>query len=457
MREKRLNKPVKFDDRQLFLASLVYLLMLITFISVVILSYASVFDSDAVIAVPYVLFLPAVLFFFLRRISLRLWKMLLFFSIAAALPMLILFFRPLSEAIFITSSSFLMALIALSARYKQPDSVKVGFDQFGASMFTHGFLLAISGIPVFDSDLRYYLLVHALLSVCIFFLARQHYIFETTYGHIANSPTQPSAAVRSRHNRVILLLSLFSLLIVPVVVLFPYRVLSDFLLNVLQWIIAGLAFIFMQLRRLNLIPDTDKVEPIPLEQIYEETSDSTFSRVMEIFFDVISVIAVILFLYFSVRVIFRFIITMYRRSKDSPDTRPDDLVVDEIFSIQKKKLRKKRRQYFGEGEEKEVRKKYYHFVRRAIRSGVSVKPSDAPEEIRDAVSAVLGEHFNALSLRYEKYRYGTGNQSVNLSELNIRRDSDREPAPRHRKGSNHRPARPPQNEPTREPKEGNMH
>lgn len=395
MREKPTEKTIKFDRRQLFLASLVYLLMLLTFLSVVVMAYVSVFDSDAVITLPYVLLLPAVLFFFLRRISLRLWKMLLFFSIAAALPLLILLFRPLSEALFITSASFLLAFIALSARYKQTDSVHVGLDQFGASMFVHGFVLAISGLPLFDNQIRYYLLAHALISVCIFFLARQHYIFETAYGHIANSPTQPSAAVRSRHNRVILLLSIFSLMIVPIVVLFPYPLLSDFLLEVIRWIIVGIVFLFYQLRRLNLIPDAEKAEPIPLDQIYEETADSKLARVMEIIFDVISVLAVILFLYLSIRAIFRFIVTMYRRSKERSDTRTNDMVVDEVFSIPKNKRRKKRRLYFGEGEEKEVRKKYYHDVRRAIRHGVSVKPSDAPEEIRDAVLAVLGDPFNA--------------------------------------------------------------
>jgi hypothetical protein len=283
-------------------------------------------------------------------------------------------------------------------------------------MFVHGFFLFVSGLSGFNGSIQYYLLAHTLLSLCVFFMARQHYIFETTYGHIAKSPTQPSAAVRERHNRVILLLSFFSLLIIPIVVLFPYSLLTDILRAAFRLLLETISRIIEFLEKLNFFPETEKVEAIPLETEIVENVNPVLGIILEVVLNLISVAVVILCLYFSIRGAYRFIVTMYRRSRKGVPSSVSEMVIDEVFSIREKSRRSNRAMNFGEGDEKEIRKKYYRTVRRAIRSGAKIESSFSPEEINSAVSENGGVEFDTLSLRYEKYRYGKGGDSVNLSE-----------------------------------------
>jgi len=409
---------IVFDKNSLFVGILLYALLTLAFISVSLLIFSAVFSLKTAVLLPYILVIPAVLFFIVRRISMSLWKMLILFSAISGLLLLTGFFRPVSETIYLFFFTLILAIISLSSRYKSTDSVTVSADQFGASMVVHGTVLAISGLTVYGKDILYFLLAHTLLSVCVFLLARQHYIFETAYGHIAHSPTQPSADVRSRHNRVILLFSLFSVIIVPVVVLFPYDRMADFLRRMIRFVFDVIAFIVEWLSRLHILPELSSEELVPIDflQVSEEPSNSLLGKIVEVFLYVVSVIVVVLFLYFSIRGAYRFIVSMYRRSKGSAGSSDDGTVVDEVFAIRKNRRGSRRRRDFGEGEAREIRIKYYRYVRRAMRSGAVIRSSDSPKEIGEAVSGRVGKDFDALSRFYAKYRYGRGNSSTDRFE-----------------------------------------
>ncbi len=410
------GKSIEYDTAQLFLGALVYALLIVCLISVALVSYATYF-ADGMMFLPYVLLVPAFLFFVFRRVAMPLWTMFILFMIFSAFPLLLLFFRPLSEALFLCFNAFIMAMISISARYKSNDNVKVGLDQLGTTMFIHGFFLIVSGLIDYSGHLKYYLLSHTLLSLCIFFLARQRYVFETTYGHIANSPTQPSAAVRERHNRTIIMLCIFSLMIIPVVILFPYSVLTDLLREGFRLFLKAIFYVYELLKKWNLIPNAEKAEPIPdFKPVTPEDSDPILGVILEVFLNLLSVTVVLAFLLFTIRGAYRFIVMMYRRSSNKADASVDALVIDEVFSIQKKKRRTSRRPDFGEGEEKEIRRKYFQAVRRAIRDGAEIDPSYSPREINKAISGLGEEDFGSLSARYEKFRYGTGSNSISLSE-----------------------------------------
>jgi uncharacterized protein YggT (Ycf19 family) len=202
------------------------------------------------------------------------------------------------------------------------------------------------------------------------------------------------------------------------VIFFPYRLLTDFFRQLLGFLIAAVVIVFELLNRLNLFAKQSPVEPIPIqiEEIPEKPVNPLLEAIIDIIINTISVVVVVLLLFFSIRGAYRFIVTMYRRSKGTTNITENELVVDEVFSIRKKSRKSERKFDFGEGEAKEIRRKYYRFVRRAIRSGAKIKPSDSPEEIRSAVSGRIGKDFDALSLRYAKYRYGSGNRSINLAE-----------------------------------------
>ncbi len=414
-RKRFFAKSIEFDSSQLFLGSLVYFLLVLGLLSVVFMSYSTYFPAG-IIYLPYILIVPAFLFFVLRRVSMPLWMMLVLFSLVSTFPLLLLLFCPISEVIYLCFCAFILAMISISARYKRTDTVKVGVDQLGTSMFIHGFFLLISGLSDYDGSLKYFLLAHTLLSLCVFFLARQHYIFETTYGHISKSPTQPSAAVRERHNRVIFLLCVFSLLIVPIVVLFPYSILTDLLRDALRLLLKAISLLYDFFKKFNLFPEMEKAVETPVEIAPVEDSSSMSGFILEMILNLIALAVVVVFLYFSIRGVYRFIVTMYRRSSKKTDLSVDGLVIDEVFSIRKKDRRSIRRPDFGEGDEKDIRKKYYRSVRRAIRDGAEIDPSFSPEEIRDAVFNKVGNDFDTLSVQYEKYRYGTGGDSVNISE-----------------------------------------
>lgn len=413
-RRRFFAKSIEFDSSQLLLGSLVYLLLVICFVSAVFMSYSSYFP-EGIIYLSYILIVPAFLFFILRRIAMPLWTMMILFFLVSTVPLLLLLFRPISEAIFICFCAFILAMISISARYKKTDTVKVGVDQLGTSMFLHGSFLLLSGFSGFNASLKYFLLAHTLLSLCVFFLARQYYVFETTYGHIAKSPTQPSAAVRERHNRVIFLLCVFSLMIIPIVVLFPYSLLTELFRDGFRLLLKGILLLYEFLKKLNLIPEMEKAVDVPVEAVPAENSNSMSGFILEMILNLIALAVVVVFLYFSIRGVYRFIVTMYRRSSKKTELSIDGLVIDEVFSIRKKDRRSIRRPDFGEGDEKEIRRRYFRSVRRAIRGGVEIEPSFSPGEIRGAVSGKAGSDFNSLSVQYEKYRYGAGSDSVNIS------------------------------------------
>ncbi len=418
MRKSVQGENIIFNRDELLVGALMYLLFTLTFISFSLMVFSFTFLSREAVFLPYILLIPAFLFFLVRRISMKLWKMLFLFFIISAFPLITALFRPFGETVYLYGLTLILSTISLSARYRHSDSIVVGMDQFGASMFIHSAVLLISSLSPYGKEIQYYLLAHTLLSICVFFLARQHFVFETAYGHIANSPTQPSSIVRSHHNRVILFLSTFALFILPVVIYFPYDVLSDFLRKIIRWTISGVLFLFELLNKLHLFPEADATERIPLstEMDTDPSANPILRAIIEVVLNVLSVVVVVLFLYFSIRGVYRFIVTMYRRSLSKNDPTGDGLVIDEVFSILKKNRKVHKKQDFGEGEAKEIRKKYYRSVRRAMRSGAIIRPSDSPGEIRSAVSGQIGTDFETLSLRYAKYRYGTGSSSVNLSE-----------------------------------------
>ena len=401
------SRKIEFDRSFFFIGALSYVLSILPFISVCILFFKAIFPETDRILVPYCLLIPALFFFLLRRVSMSQLKILLLFAMVSASPLLLGFLLPSSQAIFLFISALLLGIGSISARYKNSSRIRITMDQLGASMFVHGTLLVIASVSDSNQLSRYLILGHTLLYLCIFFLARQHYVFDTAYEHIANSPTQPSASVRSLHNRVIIILSVFVLLIIPVIVLFQYSIIAEVLRKIARFLIDAFFAMLKWLDKINFFPDVTEVTGTELlPETAKAELDPTVHMIFNILFNILSVVIIVVLLASILRGVYLFLTYMYRKATAHGTPDNESLVVDEVFSIKNKRSGTRRRMNFGEGEEREIRRKYYREVRQAIRSGAKITPSDSPAEIQAGVSDYVAEDFELLTTEYKKHRYG---------------------------------------------------
>ncbi|NLW89222.1 MAG: hypothetical protein GXY43_05825 [Clostridiaceae bacterium] len=399
----------RFNRDEIIPDLLLYLLFFFTYISIVSLSFSTTFRGGNLSLPPYFLAIPGASFFILRRISMRQELLITLFLSSVLLMLSSFLFLPFEESVSLVLWALLLAVFSIAPRYTSGRSIKVSYDQLGFSMLFHGSVLALSGLTPDTSILKHALLAHALLSLCLFFAARQHHTFYSDYAHIANSPTQPSASVRRKHNGIILFLFLFALLIVPIVVMFPYSAMTDFLRFLLRKALEGLVAFSEWLKKMHLLPEFEQIaepETTGLAPVTEE--NPLLNKTLEILLGVLSVGIVLVFAFFAVRGLIRFLLSMYRRyplfNKEPSDSR----IIDEVFSIEKGPKRRRKRLDFGTGPERDVRRKYYRLVRKAMRSGARIESSDSPAEILDEVSGFTDADFVLLTVHYEKIRYGNG-------------------------------------------------
>lgn len=396
---------ISFNKEDLLIDSSKYLMFLIASISISSVFYSAAKAPAESIICLYLLFIPAAFSFILTRFPLTLWKMLSCQSALIISPLTMWLFRPFSEAIVAVLLMFVIAIVSLTRRYSHHERSSVSFETLGISATIHALLLVMCA--TFPSgNLPYILLAHALISLCLFFSARQKYAFETAYGHIANSPTQPSGSVKRQNTLVLILLCIFSFAVIPLVVFFPYSILYSFLLVAVSWILMGLTAIYNFLMSLGVFPEMTEADPVIKEIEDTSTSSGILSVILEYALLIIALAVFSMFLFYGIKKIIVFIIARYRRALPGKLPFQADLIHDEIISLEKKRVKRFRRMDFGKGEEKEVRKLYYKSVKKEIRSGAVITASQSPGEISQIVKKSSGNDLTKLTSRYEQVRYG---------------------------------------------------
>jgi hypothetical protein len=402
---KRVLSGIPFKKQDLFIDIMKFLMFLFALLSIFAILYSAVNVPDIAIMHLYLLLIPASLSFLMSRIPLKLWQMLLCQAVLIVSPLVMLLFSPFYESIVAIAMMIIIATVSLSSRYRYHDRTSVSFETLGASAATHAILLALC--TFFPSgNLPYVLLSHALISICLFFSARQKYAFETAYGHIVNSPTQPSGQVKRLNTRILIFLFIISLAVIPLSVYFPYSILYSFLATVLKWILIGITAIYNFLKWLHLLPEISEIDPI--SEITKETTESN-NKTLEFFQYALMIIILAAFcitLFLGIKKIILFIIARYRRALPGKIMFPTELIHDEIISLEKNRVKRFRRIDFGKGKEKEVRKLYYIAVKKEIRSGAVITASQSPCEIGRAIKNSSGNDFTELTSRYELFRYG---------------------------------------------------
>lgn len=405
MQFRRLLSGIHIKKQDLLIDAFKFLIFFLCVLSFFALIYSAVNIPDEAIAYLYLLLLPASLSFLCARIPLKLWQMSLWQSLLVFSTLIMLFFRPFYESIFAIIMMFLIATVSMTSRYRYRERTSVTFEVLGASLTIHIIILGLCAcFP--SGNLSYVILAHALICICLFFAARQKYAFESSYGHIVNSPTQPSGQVKRLNKRIVILLFIFSLAVIPITVYFPYSILSSLFIILLRWITNGIKAIYYFLERLNILPEITEADAVP--DIPKETTESN-NKAYEIFQNVLMIImiaALCLLVFILVRKFIRFLISSYRRVKPDKTSGPTDLIQDEVISLEKKRVKRFRKIDFGKGKEKEVRKQYYKSVKREIRSGAVVTASQTPNQIGQAIKNSSGNDFTELTIRYEHIRYG---------------------------------------------------
>lgn len=405
MQSRRLLSGIPIKKQDLLIDAMKFLIFFLSVLSFFALIYSAVDVPNAAIAYLYLLLLPASLSFLCARIPFKLWQMLLCQATLTLLPLIMLFFRPFYESIFAIIMMILIATVSMASRYRYRERTSVTFETLGASLTIHILILGLCAcFP--SGNLSYVILSHALISICLFFAARQKYAFEASYGHIVNSPTQPSGHVKRLNRRILILLFVFSLAVIPLAVYFPYSILFPLLVILFKWILIGIKAIYYFLTWIHLLPQITEADPIP--EVPKETTESNnkLYEFIQYALMILIIAALCLIVFFILKKLVAFIIARYRRAVPGKISLPTELIHDEIISLEKKRVKRFRKLDFGKGKEKEVRKLYYKSVKKEIRSGAVVTASQTPGQIGQAIKNSSGKDISELTSRYELFRYG---------------------------------------------------
>lgn len=405
----------RFKKQDIFIDAMKFIIFLLTFLSFIVLFYSAIKAPKEAIMCLYLILIPAALGFLLTRTPLKLWQMLSCQAALTASPLFLLFFRPYYESFAAIFLMFIITMVSLSRRYRDHDRTSISFETLGVSSTIYAILLVLC---VFfpSGNLTYVILAHALISISLFFAAHQKYAFEAGYGHIANSPTQPSGSVKRQNVVVLILLFIFSLAVIPLIVFFPYSILYSFLVTALNWIIIAILAFFNFILSLGIFPENAETDPVVENPEGIAGSTGILDMIIQYAMQIIALAVLCLLLIYALKKLIFFIIGRYRHALPNKIAFQTELIHDEVISLNKKRVKRFHRMDFGKGKEKEVRKLYYKSVKKEIRSGAFIKASQSPGEIGNAIKNSSGNDFTELTGRYELFRYGYGSDDANLKQ-----------------------------------------
>lgn len=246
-------------------------------------------------------------------------------------------------------------------------------------------------------------LINALVTVVMFFIARQLHEFEEGYYHSMRSSSVPIKQIRKQNYRTV-----WGLVIVSVIG-FAFALTTLFFVpidSVIRYLFAGLIFIIKSLLELFGSNDSgESTEPendLQMPQL-DDATNSIFSQIVYWFLVIMFVAAALFALYLLIRYIASKILS--RRIDDNKETIDSEYVTDIIETINVKPAKTHKKRDFGQGYEKSIRKAFYGKVKHAIRKGVDIKSSDSPQEISHKIEKETGVSIAELTEKYEEVRY----------------------------------------------------
>ena len=307
----------------------------------------------------------------------------------------------------------------------QKSSVSVTHDVFIASLALHLVLYIISSIVDMGSQVvdgakkgsastivrslsdtgstRHFILLNALLIVCVYLVARQLYTFDTKYHHNTHSSTQPVKQVKRQNHLTIafifggILLALLVLNTIPI-----------------SAILSGLRTLVVMIGRFfaRFLPNengtsrgSDNASSQEDQMQLPDPGDGGEPLFVQILIVLFVVFVIVVFLVSVYKAFRRFLKLFHIEESVEKVEGADDAVVDIIEEIPQDKKSRFAKKDFGSGYEREIRKKYYKTVQKAIHSGTKIDPSYTPKQIESALKQKGDPSISELTSLYESVRY----------------------------------------------------
>ena len=280
---------------------------------------------------------------------------------------------------------------------------EVTYDIFIADFALHIVLYIVCVIT--KSDTTTIIMSHAVVIALLYFVARQLYTFDRRYYHNLHSATQPVAKIKKQNYQTIIVIFggvFFALLLL---FLFPTGALSRAITSILRSI--G-SFIGRFFKEETTTGDDGSGGSLSMDKKLPDLEDdgsgpSLFTKIIVVIVVMIIAFMIVAAVVFAIRQLLK----LFKQAEDTERVVENDSVVDIIEDVTPKKSRSRfSRRNFGTGREREIRKKYFHTVQKAISSGTLIRPAYTPHQIESALKKKGDPSISELTSQYEAVRYG---------------------------------------------------
>ena len=413
MTETKIKRP-RFVRVNLFidiLMSFVFCLSTMS-LSVVMRWYLQLFELDY--AHILTTLVPAILFVFIRRFRIRLLPMLLAHVSCMAVYVYVMYQVLKLQggslaavcAVFLGIACFAGFIYSMKQRIRTTIA-HVTYDVFITS-FTLQIVLYILCVILKAESCTGYILSHAVIIALLYFIARQIYTFDNRYYHNLHSPTQPVSKIKKQNYMTIS--TIFGGTFIALLLLFFFP--TEGLTRIITKIIRVIVYIVYKIADFLSFKDLGETdyggEGTDLSSLIGSGDDGYEPTILTKIIVVIIIMALACVVVYLTISAIRLFIKMFRQAEEMERVVENESVVDIIENLTPKKSRvfRSEKKDFGSGEEKEVRKKYYRTVQKAIYSGADIRSSSSPKQIESAIKEKGDQSISELTSRYQSVRYG---------------------------------------------------
>jgi hypothetical protein len=256
-------------------------------------------------------------------------------------------------------------------------------------------------------DLVANLITNTLLAMVLYLVMRQVAVFDTKYYHSIRSSSRPASHLKKQNYKTAAgLVGIFALSLI-VLKFIPVESLTQIVFDGLKALIRILIPLFLALldflEQLVKGANGDQEPSEDLIMPEDLSSSEPWLRVLSTIFAVLILIGMILLIINTIRLLI-LNAPKYGKEKESSN---DGIVTDtiELLDPDRKPFFRKR-QDFGKGYERRIRKQFYEKTSNAMRKGLPVSASSTPGQIEKVLSAHGDKDIASLRQEYEKVRYG---------------------------------------------------
>ena len=358
------------------------------------------------------LLIPSAIYVFIRRFRLNFLPMFLLHAAVCAAYAYIMYYvvlwgnwtNPVAGTVFLAICAFALLVYSMTQRLLS-HTKEVSGDLFMASAGMHVVLYIFSLLMKSPSSSKL-IMLHMIMITLLFFIARQISTFNSRYYHNLHSSTQPVHSIKKQNYLTITVIFAGIILALLLLSIFPVKAFGNLLAAILRWIVLFFA---------KLIPDfedpsdMDDMGEDPMEELLQKTesSEDSGNSLITVIITTIFVLIIAFMAVYTIIQLIRVLIRFFKKPEETEKVIENDAVFDIIEVVPPKKTHTLfSRHDFGKGKEKEIRRKYFKKVQKAISSGTSVPASSTPRKIEAILKEKGDPSISELTSHYESVRYG---------------------------------------------------